>query len=552
MQLTIVQGQIAYEETIQTNITTLIPTNADAVNGMIQGLLYVPSLNLSPSCASQESSWIPQNVTRLSNLPPSSNLLVAIAPWFSRECALAYLNSARLDRIRAMIFFQANNSTNKPDDVNSQDWNLDDDGEWKEMNNFPVYAVPGLNGYEMLQKLSLYSGNISSIPHGSEIQSMYGPNPGDYVKIWTELSVHNFSGMPALWPYFLIVIGALLLVVALVTLALQYTHRQRRRFLKRRVQSGEVDLEAMGIQRLTVPEGHVKAFPLFTYQTVPQPSDEPVQRPRKSRKKSRRNQEARSRVSETVMEQPSVRSQRANAPGSGDAVATNYQPNCHICLCEFEHRETIIRELPCGHIFHPECIDEFLLENSSLCPMCKHSMLPLGYSPKITNMMVRRERAIRRLREKVDLADYDPEMLLLEESWFRSWTHRLTHPRSLRSSRDNVPLGSVSISDGRRPKLSDESPPKRSSTSESAEQNGISDTANSQQTRQAVHSRPRRTRPRNLNLLPTQVEDDELDIVPDDESRSPTSFARERMRRIAAKNAPIERTGQSDSGCELK
>lgn len=43
-------------------------------------------------------------------------------------------------------------------------------------------------------------------------------------------------------------------------------------------------------------------------------------------------------------------------------------------------------------------IDEFLGEVSSLCPICKASMLPRGYCPEITNETVRRERAIRRLR----------------------------------------------------------------------------------------------------------------------------------------------------------
>ncbi len=60
---------------------------------------------------------------------------------------------------------------------------------------------------------------------------------------------------------------------------------------------------------------------------------------------------------------------------------------------------TTIRELPCLHFLHPKCIDSFLSNNSSLCPMCEKSTLPLGYCPvKITNTMVTREHAIRRMR----------------------------------------------------------------------------------------------------------------------------------------------------------
>jgi hypothetical protein len=59
----------------------------------------------------------------------------------------------------------------------------------------------------------------------------------------------------------------------------------------------------------------------------------------------------------------------------------------------------MLRELPCTHIFHAACVDPFLTTHSSLCPLCKKSALPTGYVPKtITNVMVRRERQVRRLR----------------------------------------------------------------------------------------------------------------------------------------------------------
>lgn len=66
------------------------------------------------------------------------------------------------------------------------------------------------------------------------------------------------------------------------------------------------------------------------------------------------------------------------------------------------HR-TIVRELPCLHVFHPDCIDPFLEGQSSLCPLCKASALPQGYvPPSLTNATVRRERNLRRMRARVD------------------------------------------------------------------------------------------------------------------------------------------------------
>jgi hypothetical protein len=46
-----------------------------------------------------------------------------------------------------------------------------------------------------------------------------------------------------------------------------------------------------------------------------------------------------------------------------------------ICLCDFEESEQLM-VLPCKHEFHVDCIQPWLLEKSSLCPMCKQDALP--------------------------------------------------------------------------------------------------------------------------------------------------------------------------------
>jgi hypothetical protein len=42
---------------------------------------------------------------------------------------------------------------------------------------------------------------------------------------------------------------------------------------------------------------------------------------------------------------------------------------CCICLSKFSNDEDL-RELPCAHIFHMECVDKWLQINA-LCPLCK-------------------------------------------------------------------------------------------------------------------------------------------------------------------------------------
>ena len=44
--------------------------------------------------------------------------------------------------------------------------------------------------------------------------------------------------------------------------------------------------------------------------------------------------------------------------------------SCAVCVDEFAEG-TNIKVLPCGHFYHVDCIDEWLCNHSSLCPLCK-------------------------------------------------------------------------------------------------------------------------------------------------------------------------------------
>ncbi|EKX50245.1 hypothetical protein GUITHDRAFT_50560, partial [Guillardia theta CCMP2712] len=49
------------------------------------------------------------------------------------------------------------------------------------------------------------------------------------------------------------------------------------------------------------------------------------------------------------------------------------KPTCSICLGEFAEGEEL-KSLPCVHVFHCACIDQWL-RLSSECPLCKRSVL---------------------------------------------------------------------------------------------------------------------------------------------------------------------------------
>ena len=53
---------------------------------------------------------------------------------------------------------------------------------------------------------------------------------------------------------------------------------------------------------------------------------------------------------------------------------------CAICVDEFQ-QEDMVRILPCSHFFHPDCIDPWLTEHSSMCPLCKQSVSQQNEQP---------------------------------------------------------------------------------------------------------------------------------------------------------------------------
>ena len=174
----------------------------------------------------------------------------------------------------------------------------------------------------------------------------------------------------------------------MTSLSMHYYQRRNRRALERRIRSGEVDLESLGIKRLRVPQEAVNDLPTFIYvpkESNPLDTNEP------------------GKPSSQAPSEPAV-------PTSSTPDYTHWaQPTCPICLDDFIPHESTVRSLPCHHIYHPACIDPFLLDNSSVCPVCKAKVVPqeqnaYTYQP-VTNAMVRYERRARRLRLAREMRD---------------------------------------------------------------------------------------------------------------------------------------------------
>ncbi|KAH7217052.1 hypothetical protein BKA60DRAFT_571050 [Fusarium oxysporum] len=51
-------------------------------------------------------------------------------------------------------------------------------------------------------------------------------------------------------------------------------------------------------------------------------------------------------------------------------------PACSICTEDFIEGKNL-RKLPCGHLFHPQCIDPWLIGRSRTCPLCRVDLTTL-------------------------------------------------------------------------------------------------------------------------------------------------------------------------------
>ncbi|POS69903.1 hypothetical protein DHEL01_v211703 [Diaporthe helianthi] len=439
--ITALSSEIAYSAEINDNITILSSRYAQTNNGIIQGLLYVPDLKARDPCTEFESAYVPSTAVRQAHLPPSDYNLIALLPWYNANCTRSYLASAALDPIRALITYRPDNSIGRPPPAEDEIWDLQDRDAWKSYSKFPIYAVSGAVGSSMMTQLSLYSGNVTSVPYGENISALYNPDDDDYVRIWSQIHVATTDSLPTIWIFILICVAALLAIVAGISCTMHYVQHKRRSSLQRRVMSGEVNLEAMNIKHVLVPIEHVEKFPLFTYNHEPNANSMPPS-PTTPRAPARAHTRHDSLgIDETIISTPVPPYSEKLLPSltvkstvtgiTAASTSTDYQPTCSICSQDYENRVTIIRELPCGHIFHPGCIDEFLSSHSSLCPHCKASMLPKGSCPKITNSMVRRERAIRKLRGRVIVDDSDVESgRTRPDTWKSSVKRKLFRPNN--------------------------------------------------------------------------------------------------------------------------
>ncbi|KAI2481228.1 RING-finger-containing ubiquitin ligase [Pyrenophora tritici-repentis] len=396
-QFITLNDSVSFQYRILNNIQTLSTKGVDSDQDPY-GILFVPDLQ-STACKEQEAQHVPANATRRANLPQDKDYaLIAVAPWFSADCTKEYFAAARAHTTKAFFTYQPGESNAKPPVLNDATWDLQDGGSWQSANQFPTYALSSITGNNVMDQLGLYSGNLTDAPYGDQLAKVYDRT--DYVRLWATVGTDSSGQLPSLWVFLVIVLAILLVAVSITSLVMHIIQRRRRNDLRERVLNGQVDLEALGVKRLTVSQHILDKLPIHIYTAGA--AGEPEKAIDSHAQAPHLGAPSTSVDAETGRKAPplSRHSSAPTVPTTGMSGSWS-QPTCPICMDDFEANETQVRELPCHHVFHPECIDTFLLNHSSLCPMCKQSVLPKGACPvKITNVMVRRERHINRMRAR--------------------------------------------------------------------------------------------------------------------------------------------------------
>jgi len=385
---------LSYAQNIQ-DAQSLV--NTPNLSPSYAGLLYFPANPRNCSDPAVLGNGIPSNGITLETLPLGFNL-IALIPITA--CTSDYLMQAKRDQAEAAVLFNYTSMSNTPSSSLTNTFSVFDN---------PIYGITSEDVAPLLQNMVDYAGNMSSVPFGSNLTAVYDPT--DYVRLTLTIDTGQGSSLPGLWLFLLVILAALGLIIASTSVSMHISQYRARRDLRRRIAAGEIDLESLGIKRLTVPKEMIDAMPIKIYGAADVHSSNKRNASSSSPRPSADAESRQSTVATPVSDYGAKREvpTDANVEAAPDNIQNSPADNkessacCAICLDDYLVNTTPVRHLPCNHLYHPHCIDPFLQTRSSLCPLCKRSVLPKGFIPptlQLTNATVARERRIRLMRER--------------------------------------------------------------------------------------------------------------------------------------------------------
>ncbi|KAJ5187672.1 hypothetical protein N7449_010666 [Penicillium cf. viridicatum] len=373
-----VEENVAYRFVLDRKVQT-ISSNSIPKDGLVSGLLFVPSLEPHDPCYDITASSVPLNVTRYEDVSDFGYSLVGLAPWVTAECSLSFLSAAQKVGTHAMIFFQpSDNDTSIPPDSNDSRWTINDGDKWRMDNNYPVYAIPGPAGTSLINDLTWYSNETPDDKRENLTENFALQTKTKRLFARIETGEETATSSTSVWSFVLAIAGTVLILSIILIIIYRLVLRKRRAQLQRRVDAGQVDIEALALNQMTAPQEVVSKMPLYTYLEIKPPTEatppqygkspNPIEHDSGDKTYWLSSNEENHAQDDAGIQKPEAATIK---PGQNDSCRSKYrlshtQTTCAICLDDFVAGSSTVRELPCGHIFDSACIDPFLIQNSSV------------------------------------------------------------------------------------------------------------------------------------------------------------------------------------------
>ncbi|KOS39110.1 60S ribosomal protein L15 [Penicillium nordicum] len=392
-----VEENVAYRFVLDRKVQT-ISSNSIPKDGLVSGLLFVPSLEPHDPCYDITASSVPLNVTRYKDVSDFGYSLVGLAPWVTAECSLSFLSAAQKVGTHAMIFFQpSDNDTGIPPDSNDSRWAINDGNKWRMDNNYPVYAIPGPAGTSLINDLTWYSSETPDDKKDNSTDNFALQTKTNRLFARIETGEETATSSTSVWSFVLAIAGTVLILSIILVIVYRLVLRKRRAQLQRRLDAGHVDIEALTLNQMTAPQEVVTKMPLYTYLDIKPPTEatlpqdgtstNPIEHDSGDKTYSLSSNEDNHAQDDAGIRKPEAAmiKHEQNESCRSKYRLSHTQTTCAICLDDFVAGSSTVRELPCGHIFDSACIDPFLIQNCCLCPLCKKSVLPAGSVPHTTS-----------------------------------------------------------------------------------------------------------------------------------------------------------------------
>ena len=251
-------------------------------------------------------------------------------------CTSNYLSQAKRDQAESAILYNYTSTSNMPSSSLTNTFGFFDG---------PIYGISSDDAAPLLQNMVNYSGNMSSVPFGSNLTSIY--DPLDYVRLTLTIDTGQGSSLPGLWLFLLVILAALGLIIASTSISMHISQYRARRDLRRRIAAGEIDLESLGIKRLTVPKEQIDAMPITIYGASSIPRSKFVTQPVQSAD----NEFRRSSSPQSTSSSPStlVTEQKQFSPDPNDRSIARTSKYCSIRWLRTTILRYLFRRLRCQY-----------------------------------------------------------------------------------------------------------------------------------------------------------------------------------------------------------